>query len=124
MLAQGALAVSLSSNGPVTIKTCTTGIVRSEMLYKTDGNYRISFVNTDDRTADLVQFFLQIGGQTLYIKDAGTFATGSTVSHYFGDRGGEIAVIDEPSISCFVKRVHFSDGTDWQAPSESEKAGQ
>lgn len=86
------------------------------MLYKTDGNYRINFVNNDEKAVDLVQFVIEVGGQTVYIKDAGTFTSGTSVNHYFGDRGGEIAVVDRPKISCKVRLVRFADGTEWEAP--------
>ncbi len=85
------------------------------MLYKTDGNYAIDFIDVDKKSVSAIGFAVHLGAQTIFIKDEGTFTPGTNVLHRFMNRGGEVATINDPSISCSVRWVRFSDGTRWDA---------
>jgi hypothetical protein len=117
------LAISLSAlladtvqQPPIEVQSCTTGIESSDMLLKTDGNYSIKFVDRDERTADIVRFVVYLGQQQIAIRDVGKFSPGVAVTHRFPNLGGEIVLVGSPSISCQVKWVHFTDGTEWTPP--------
>jgi hypothetical protein len=108
-----------SSSPPVAIRSCSTGIKISGMLYKTDGNYKIDFVNLDTRNASAIGFVVHLGAQTILIKDEGTFTPGTNVEHRFTNRGGEVATINNPTISCSLRWVRFADGTRWDATGDA-----
>lgn len=105
-----------TSPAPITIRSCSTGITASNMLYKTDGNYRIEFVNDDSREVAAVGFVVHLGAQDIFIKDEGTFSPGADVIHRFLNRGGDVATTANPAMSCDVRWVRFTDGTEWDSP--------
>jgi len=88
------------------------------MLYKTNGSYAIDFVNVGSKNISAIGFAIHLGAQAILIKDAGTFAPGATIFHRYLNRGGEVATINDPTISCSVRWVRFSDGTRWEATRE------
>lgn len=108
------------SSSPVAVTSCTTGVTTSDMLVKTDGNYRIEFVDNDSRTVTEIRFVVHVGEQQIYIKDAGKFSPGVAVTHRFPDRGGEIVLVGSPQIWCEVKSVRFADDTEWLEPASGQ----
>jgi hypothetical protein len=99
---------------PIDVQTCQTGIEVSDMLYKTNGNYRIDFINRDERTADAIIFDIHLGSRDIPIRDEGRFAPGIVVSHRFPNRGGEVILAARPTMECDVIWVHFTDGSEWR----------
>ncbi len=113
-LAGALLEIVSVSDVPLDVRDCSTGVVRSEMLYKTDGNYTIEFINVSAQNISAIGFVVHLGAQSILIKDEGMFAPGVNVKHRFVNRGGEVATLNDPPISCSVRWVRFSDGARWE----------
>lgn len=102
------------------METCTTPEIGSLLIAKTNRTFRISFTNEGNVTADVIQFRINLGTESLLIRDAGRFEPGVTINHVFKRRGGN--VISSPLFApapfhCYVAATHFIDGTVWSPPS-------
>ena len=97
---------------------CRTGIETSDMLYKTNGNYEIDFINRDRRTIDRIVFEVHLGSGTIPIRDVGSFTPGIRIVHRYPNRGGQVILAANPTLFCEVRSVPFTDGTEWHDPGQ------
>jgi hypothetical protein len=79
----------------------------------TDG-VEISYVNKAPLTASRVVFSVNYRGDIEHVVDAGTFSSGATIDHTFGQFTG-LAFLGTRPNSCRVAAVRFTNGTAWRA---------
>ncbi len=124
--ADPSLAVPNTSNhaptgSPIEIESCTTGTQGGLLVAQTDGSFKIVFTNEGSTTADLVRFQVELGGERIYIRDVGSYSPGTTITHVFRRRGGNVVsspLFGAARLTCDVAAVHFVDGSKWTPPSE------
>jgi len=130
-LAAAALALTAAGPGPaIQINSCTVlqevhtgpafwypfGPVVPHGSPFTDG-IRIVYTNLNPVAADRVAFVVSYRGDTQHIVDTGTFSTGATIDHTFGNFSGDAYLGPNPN-SCAAVAARFVDGTTWR-PSTS-----
>ena len=106
------------STSPVQVESCKIATRGGEVLAKT-GDLEIQFTNEGDLTADVIRFRVRWSGDdTSYIRDAGRFSPGVTVTHRFRQARGQLIspLFSRPNLRCAVETVHFTDGSVWTNP--------
>jgi hypothetical protein len=79
----------------------------------TDG-VEIAYVNRTSLPASRVVFSVNYRGDIERVVDAGTFSSGVTIDHTFGQFTG-LAFLGSRPNACRVAAVRFADGTAWRA---------
>lgn len=113
------------SGSPIEVEDCTTGQSGNLLVAQTDGRFKIVFTNEGSVTADLVRFRVNVGNESLSIRDVGKFAPGVTITHTYRQRGGNVVsspLFAPSTTSCTVEAVHFTDGSDWTPSSGAATA--
>jgi hypothetical protein len=78
---------------------------------------KIGYSNTAKQTATEVDFTVVTSAGTLRtVKDTGTFATGTPISHVFS-LPEDASPLGLSSARCIVTKVVYADGTSWVNPS-------
>jgi hypothetical protein len=78
---------------------------------------RISYSNAAKLTATEIDFTVVTSAGTLRtVKDTGTFATGTPISHVFS-LPDDASPLGLSSAHCIVTKVLYTDGTSWVNPS-------
>jgi hypothetical protein len=109
--------VGLYQNAPVSVVSCEQSNYDLNLLLEGPsspihyGNLSISFVNRAALKATGVRFAVSTPSGTETIDDAGTFSTGTRISHEFAPVNGDSFA---GATNCAVQSVTFSDGTTWQ----------
>ena len=110
------------SGSPIQIEDCKAGQDGGMLLAQSDGNFEIVFTNEGGVVADLVRFQVDLGQERLFIRDAGKFSPGVTISHRYRRRGGNVVsspLFSPVKLQCTVAAVHFVDGSEWTPPGSS-----
>jgi hypothetical protein len=105
-----------ASSSPVEIDSCSAGQTGDVLVSSTDGSFTVVFTNNGHGVADVVRFQIDLGSQRLFIRDAGTFTPGVTITHKFYNRGSNVVsspILGGTRLRCTVASVHFADGTTW-----------
>lgn len=125
-LAVAALVLTAAGPGPaIQINSCTViqeihagpefwypfGPAVAHGMPVADG-VRIVYSVLNPIAADRVAFVVNYRGDTQHIVDAGTFSTGATIDHTFGNFSGDAYLGPNPN-SCTAVAARFIDGTTW-----------
>jgi hypothetical protein len=127
-----ALADPTSSPAPVVAATPAPASIildacRAEyggdLLLKRIIGLRIKFTNEGNKTASVVRVAVNFNGNTLSVRDVGSFAPNVTINHDFRDLTGEatrFGLTHEDQPKCRVQFIKFDDGTIWaEAPEQA-----
>jgi hypothetical protein len=120
-------ASAQTSSAPITITSCRVqqyqGVQNRRFWYPwssrpygsiyTDG-LEISYVNQSPLTASRVVFSVNYRGDIEHVVDAGTFSSGVSIDHTFGQFTG-LAFLGTRPNSCRVAAVRYTNGTAWRA---------
>ena len=120
-LAQTPLGIPNTGNAPpsgppVQIEDCVAGGTGGALISESDRRFKVVFTNEGHTAADLIRFRIDLGTESLAIRDAGSFAPGVTITHVFKRRGGNIyasPLFAPAKLRCSVDAVHFRDGSEW-----------
>jgi hypothetical protein len=110
-------AVGLYQSVPVSVVSCEQSNFDINPLLEGPsspihyGNLSISFVNRAALKATGVRFAVSTPNGTQTVDDAGSFATGTRISHDFAPVSGDNFA---GTTRCAVQSVTFSDGSTWQ----------
>jgi hypothetical protein len=114
----GAETQTLYTDNPVTLRGVTVNPVLMPRggpstytgfdFIPTSSDVTISFVNTANVPAKIIEFAVRSGNRTALIVDKGTFAPGTSVVHTFT----ESTEFDNKS-SVHIQAVTFADGSTW-----------
>lgn len=79
----------------------------------------MTFRNNAATTADLVRFQVRQGRDVVDVSDAGTFSTGTDITHRFANPNASFGTPwQSPSVA--VTYVHFTDGSSWVGGDRSQ----
>jgi hypothetical protein len=125
--AGGSAAAQSGSVAPVTIDRCAPIIDSNAQpspvplfagipLAQTSSGMSVSFVNTANKVANLVNFAVDSNGQRFIVRDVGTFSPNVSIDHKYRNGMGQAFVLPQfiaPNVSCHVA-VRFVDGSVWR----------
>jgi len=78
---------------------------------------KIEFTNESSKTADLVTFYVTSAIGDATIRDVGTYAPGTEVTHEYRQFLGTRIWSSHQDLHCATQSIHFTDGSVWQAGS-------
>jgi len=113
----GQASSEITATPPVTVNWCAFNAWTLTPL-GADGQFQVRFTVRGGTAVDDVRFRMLWANDTFTLVDeAGSFAPGAEIRHtldfqHYGEVGGEML----QSLHLAVDRVHFTNGTSWEAP--------